>query len=106
MLSAHFQVDRHRPPRGVLGAVSFVHLNRITLTKCREVIFEVIGEMICLPGRAIMELYVDNIMRILVCHFNDSDHVIYFRLGKNDVSYDLCRINLTYLGNAFCSPSE
>ena len=53
-----------------------------------------------------MELYVDNIVRILICHFNDSDHVICFKVGKHSVSYDLCRVNLTYLGNAFCSPSE
>ena len=93
MLSAHFQVDKHRLPRAVLGKVSFTYLNRITLTKCREVIFEVIGEMICFPRRAIVELYVDDIMRILICHFDDSDHVIYLKVSKHNVSYDLCRVN-------------
>lgn len=106
MLSAHFRVDKHRQPRAVLMRVSLIHLNRITLTKCREVIFEVIGEMICFSRRAIMELHVDDIVRILICHFNDSDHVIRSKVGKHNLSYDLCRVNSTYLGNAFCSPSE
>lgn len=55
-----------------------------------------------------MELYVDNIVRILIRHFNDSDHVICLKMpvSKHNVSYDLCRVKSTYLGNAFCSPSE
>ena len=53
-----------------------------------------------------MELHVDDIVRILICHFNDSDHVIRSKVGKHNLSYDLCRVNSTYLGNAFCSPSE
>ena len=65
-----------------LEEVRFVHLNRGTLTKCREVIFEVIGEMICFARRAIMELYIDDIVRILVCHFNNTDHVIRFVSSK------------------------
>ena len=86
MLSAHFRGDKHRQPRAVLMRVSLIHLNRITLTKCREVIFEVIGEMICFSRRAIMELHVDNVVRILICHFNDSDHVICLKLGRPEVS--------------------
>jgi hypothetical protein len=64
----------------------FVYLNRATLTKCGEVIFEVIGEMICFPRRTIMELHVDDVVRILICHFNDSDHVICLKLGRHKVS--------------------
>ncbi len=86
MLNARFQVDKHKPPRAVLGRVRFVHLNRATLTKCGEVIFEVIGEMICFPRRTIMELHVDDVVRILICHFNDSDHVICLKLGRPKVS--------------------
>jgi hypothetical protein len=89
-----------------LKGVSFVHLNRRKLTKCREVIFEVIGEMICFPRRAIVELYIDDIVRILVCHFDNTDHVIRFKLTRQEVSYDLSCFNSTYPGNAFYSPSD
>jgi hypothetical protein len=72
----HFQVGKQKPRRVALGGVSFVHQTNNTLTKCSEVISKVISEMICLPRRVVMELYIDDVVCVLVSHFNDSDHVI------------------------------
>jgi hypothetical protein len=32
--------------------------------------------MVCFPRRAVVEFYVDDVVSVLVGHFNDSDHVV------------------------------
>ena len=75
-LGARFQVGKHRPHHAALRGVSFVHLVNATPTKCSEVVSKVIGEMVCFPRRAVVEFYVDDVVSVLVSHFNDSDHVV------------------------------
>jgi hypothetical protein len=35
-----------------------------------------IGEMVTVAGRPVVELNVHDVMRILICDFNNPDHVI------------------------------
>jgi hypothetical protein len=72
----HFQVGKQKPRRVALEGVSFVHQTKDTLTKCSKAVSEVISEMICFPRRAVVELYIDDVVCVLVSHFNDSDQVI------------------------------
>jgi hypothetical protein len=101
---AHSQVGKHRPHHVALGGVSFVHLMSDVPTKCSEVISEVVGEMVCFSRRVVVELYVDDVVCVLVGHLNDSNHVICWCAHKFD-TFLICS-DRTYPNNAFCSPSE
>jgi hypothetical protein len=76
VMDARFLAGKHRPYRVALKKVRYVHSIKTTLTQSCEVIFEVVGEMVDFACGVVMKFYIDDVMCILISHFNDSNHVI------------------------------
>jgi len=46
------------------------------LTEVTKIMFEIISEVVTLPHRAIKEVDIDDVVGILVCHFNHTYEII------------------------------
>jgi hypothetical protein len=46
------------------------------LTKITSIILEVVVEMISFPRRLVVELYIHDMIRVLISHFNHTDRIV------------------------------
>jgi hypothetical protein len=72
-----------------IGQVSLCDENegKGVYTERGEIIFVVIGEVVAFTCRAVMELDVDDVVRVLVGHFDDADHVVRWSLYEQESKY-------------------
>ena len=55
--------------------LQYAAIIRGNVTESGQVVFEIIGEVVALPGGFVVELDVDDMMSVLISRFDHANHV-------------------------------